>query len=124
MSPFAGDTLARNRIRGREAEEIIRRKLVGNNRLQLVGEQIRIRTPGAPFWRTTDFLVRNKRTGELFLVEVKSGKATRSLRQLRKDAVIADPDVNTTFFGRRARAIGFPRGTPTGPLKTYEAHVK
>lgn len=74
-------------------------------------------------YRVTDFLVRSKKTGRLRAIEVKSGGATRDATQLTKDALIADPLTKTMFTGRRARASGFPRNTPTGSIRTFEVNA-
>jgi hypothetical protein len=68
-------------------------------------------------------MVRSKRTGRLSIIEVKTGGATRDAVQLAKDGLIADPKVATTYFGRNARAAGFPNGTPTGPIRTFEVNA-
>lgn len=91
--------------------------------VDLVGEQVGVRIPGVGSYRVTDFLVRGKKTGQLRIIEVKTGGATRDATQLAKDALIADPLAPTTFIGRRARAAGFPSGTPTGPIRTFEVNA-
>lgn len=71
----------------------------------------------------TDILVKNNRTGKLFIVEVKSGGEFVSTSQAAKDSAIpvggtaANP---TVFYGR---AAGNLAGTPTGAIPTYVAHV-
>jgi hypothetical protein len=98
-------------------------RLLNSKTVELVGEQIRINTPGTGSLRYVDFLVRGKETGILRIIEVKTGGATRDAAQLAKDALIADPLAPTTFSGRAARAAGFPNGTPTGPIRTFEVNA-
>lgn len=104
-------------------EDAVRARLLKSNSVDLVGEQVRINTPGVGSHRVTDFLVRGKNTGKLRIIEVKTGGATRNSSQLAKDSLIADPASATAFSGRRARAAGFPNGTPTGGIKTYEVNA-
>ncbi len=82
-----------------------------------------VRTPDVGSHRVTDFLVRGRKTGQLRVIEVKTGRATRDATQLAKDALIADPAAATVFFGRRAKAAGFPSGTPTGAVRTFEVNA-
>jgi hypothetical protein len=104
----------RNRLQGILGEDAVRARLLRNPRLEVVGEQIRVRTPGEGSYRITDFLVRGRKSGRLRIIEVKTGGAYRSTSQLAKDALIADPFSATTFFGRRARAAGFPSNRSPG----------
>lgn len=112
-----------NQAQGALGEDAIRARLQNSKTLELVGEQIKIRTPGEGGHRITDFLVRSKRTGKLSIIEVKTGNATRGASQLAKDLEIADPNRLTSFFGRRARRSGFPNETPTGPIRTFEINA-
>ena len=84
---------------------------------------MRINTPGIGSHRVTDFLIRGKNTGKLRIIEVKTGGGTRNSSQVAKDSLIADPASATTFSGRRARAAGYPNGTPIGGIKTYEVNA-
>jgi hypothetical protein len=113
----------RNQAAGDLGEAAVRARLLNSKTVDLVGEQIRIDTPGAGSHRYVDFLVRGKETGILRIIEVKTGGATRDAAQLAKDALIADPLAPTTFSGRAARAAGFPNGTPTGPIRTFEVNA-
>jgi RHS repeat-associated protein len=112
-----------NQAQGALGEAAVRARLLNSNRLDLVGEQIRITTPGVGSCRVTDFMVQSRQTGRLSIIEVKTGGATRDAIQLAKDALIADPLAPTTFTGRRAAAAGFPGGTPTGPIRTFEVNA-
>ncbi|MEA4948693.1 MAG: hypothetical protein VB068_03435, partial [Petrimonas sp.] len=112
-----------NKVKGKLGEDVIRARLNNSKNLELVGEQIRIRTPGAGDFRIVDFLVASKRTGRLSIIEVKTGNAKRNAYQLLKDMLIADPQAPTTFFGKNARAKGFPDGMPTGAIRTFEVNA-
>lgn len=116
-------TIIPNKARGDLGEDAVRARLLNSNSIDIVGEQIRINTPGVGSHRVTDFLVRGKKTGKLRIIEVKTGKATRSSSQLEKDSLIADQTSATTFSGRRARAAGLPNGAPTGGIKTSEVNA-
>ena len=83
-----------------------------------MGDQIRINTPENASHRNVDILIKNKETGELRNLEVKTGGATRDARQVAKDQEIARGQ-GTTFSGKRANEAGFDNGTPTGPIPTY-----
>ena len=115
--------VSQNQAQGGLGEAAVRARLLNSSRLELVGEQIRITTPGVGSYRVTDFMVRSRQTGRLSVIEVKTGGATRDPAQLAKDALIADPLVPTTFTGSRAAAAGFPSGTPTGPIRTFEVNA-
>ena len=115
--------ILKNGVQGDLGEAAVRQRLLNNNSVELIGEQVRIRTPGVGSFRVTDFLVRGKNTGQLRIIEVKTGGATRNASQLGKDALIANPQGATTFFGRRARGAGFSNGTPTGPVRTFEVNA-
>ena len=112
--------VTRNKAQGGLGGDAVRTALQQSKVFELVGEQIKVRTPGEGGHRITDFVVRSKRTGRLSIIEVKTGNATRDRVQLAKDAEIANPLDPTTFFGRRARAAAFPNNTPTGPIGTFE----
>jgi hypothetical protein len=112
-----------NQAQGALGEDKVRARLLDSKSLDLVEEQVRIRTPGEGSYRRIDFLVRSKRTGRLSIIEVKTGGATRDAAQLAKDALIANPEAPTTFFGQRARAARFADGTPTGPIRTFEVNA-
>ncbi|WP_154898292.1 Hint domain-containing protein [Gimesia maris] len=112
-----------NKIQGEIGEAAVRQRLLESRTFDLVGEQIRVSTPGVGAYRVTDFLVRSKKTGRLRAIEVKSGGATRDATQLTKDALIANPLTKTMFTRRRARASGFPRNTPTGSIRTFEVNA-
>ena len=122
-APSSGPQIIRNSIQGELGEAAVRQRLLGSRSVDLVGEQMRINTPGVGSHRVTDFLVRGKNTGQLRIIEVKTGGATRDAVQLAKDKLIANPLSPTTFSGRRANAAGFPNGTPTGPIRTYEVNA-
>lgn len=113
----------RNSIQGDLGEAAVRQRLLDSNRLTLLGEQIQITTPGVGSHRVTDFLVQSNKTGKLSIIEVKTGNATRSSSQLAKDALIADPTVPTLFRGDRLSPFGFPAGTPTPPIITFEVNA-
>jgi len=112
-----------NKVAGDLGEDAVRLRLLNSNSVDIVGEQLRINTPGIGSHRVTDFLVRGKTTGKLRIIEVKTGGATRSSSQFAKDSLIADPSSATTFSGRRARASGLTNGTPTGGIQTYEVNA-
>lgn len=112
-----------NQSQGALGEAAVRQRLLNSQTVELVGEQVRITTPGIGEYRVTDFLVRGRTTGKLWIIEVKTGEATRDAIQLAKDALIGDPFVSTTFTGSRATAAGFPSGTPTGPIRTFEVNA-
>jgi len=113
----------RNQTQGALGEAAVRARLLNINRLDLVGEQIRITTPGVGSFRVTDFMVQSRQTGRLSIIEVKTGGATCDATQLAKDALIADPFSPTIFTGSRAGAAGFPSGIPTGPIRTFEVNA-
>jgi RHS repeat-associated protein len=113
----------RNQTQGALGEAAVRARLLNSNRLDLVGEQIRLTTPGVGSYRVTDFMVQSRQTGRRSIIEVKTGGATRDATQLAKDALIADPLAPTTFTGSRAADAGFPSGTPTGPIRTFEVNA-
>jgi len=119
----SGPQILRNKIQGELGEAAVRQRLLNSRSVDLVGEQIRVNTPGVGSHRVTDFLVRGKNTGQLRIIEIKTGGATRDAVQLAKDKLIADPFSPTTFSGRRANAAGFPNGTPTGPIRTFEVNA-
>jgi hypothetical protein len=121
--PVSGPQILRNKIQGELGEAAVRQRLLNSRSVDLVGEQIRVNTPGVGSHRVTDFLVRGKNTGQLRIIEIKTGGATRDAVQLAKDKLIADPFSPTTFSGRRANAAGFPNGTPTGPIRTFEVNA-
>jgi RHS repeat-associated protein len=115
--------MLRNKAQGALGEAAVRARLLNSKNLELLGEQIRIATPGVGTCRITDFMVRSRKSGKLGIIEVKTGEATRDATQLAKDALIADPLAPTLFVGRRAVAAGFPSGTPTGPIRTFEINA-
>jgi hypothetical protein len=115
--------IVRNSLQGELGEAVVRQRLLNSRSVDLVGEQIRINTPGVGSHRVVDFLVRGKNTGQLRIIEVKTGGATRDALQIAKDRLIADPASPTTFSGRRANAAGYPDGTPTGPIRTFEVNA-
>jgi hypothetical protein len=112
-----------NQAQGALGEAAVRQRLLNSSTVDLVGEQVRITTPGVGSYRVTDFLLRGRNTGRLRILEVKTGDATRDAVQLAKDALIADPLAPTAFTGSRAAAAGFARGTPTGPIRTFEVNA-
>ena len=107
------------KIQGEAGEAKVRARLAKNPNIT-VQEQVRVRTPGEGSFRVTDFLVTNKKTGKKYIIEVKTGNATRDKTQLAKDKMIADPNANTTFFGRRS---GDLKGQPTGGIRTFEVNA-
>ncbi|MDB9440212.1 hypothetical protein PN497_02285 [Sphaerospermopsis kisseleviana CS-549] len=107
-----------NKKQGDLGEQFIRDKLNNHPKWEVVGEQIRINTPENASHRNVDIVIRNKETGELRNLEVKTGGATRDARQVAKDQEIARGQ-GTTFSGKRANDAGFANGTPTGPIPTY-----
>jgi hypothetical protein len=113
----------RNQTQGALGEAAVRARLLNSNRLELVGEQMRVTTPGVDSYRITDFMVQSRQTGRLSIIEVKTGGATRDVTQLAKDALIGDPLVPTTFTGSRSAAAGYPSSTPTGPIRTFEVNA-
>jgi len=110
-----------NQAQGALGEAAVRARLLNSTRLELVGEQIRITTPGVGSFRVTDFLVRSRQTGRLSIIEVKTGGATRDAMQLAKDALIADPLTPTMWTGSRAAA--YKLSGPTGPIRTFEINA-
>ena len=112
-----------NKAQGDKAEAIILARLKNNKNLKVLGEQVRIRTPGVPHYRKTDFLVLNQRTNKMFIVEVKSGGGYVKPSQAAKDALIANGGTAgkpTVFFGKQAAKLA---NTNTGPIPTFVAHV-
>ena len=115
--------IRRNSIQGELGEDAVRQRLLNSKSVDLIGEQIQIATPGIGSHRTVDFLVRGKKTGIMRIIEVKTGGATRSSSQQLKDKLIANPLGPTQFRGNRLMDLGLPRGTPTGPIRTYEVNA-
>src|SRR5690606_40041625 len=99
----ANSTVKSNKVIGDLGEDAVRTRLLNSNSVDIVGEQVRINTPGIGSHRVTDFLIRGKNTGKLRIIEVKTGGGTRNSSQVAKDSLIADPASATTFSGRRAR---------------------
>lgn len=100
--------LGENQLAGRLAEMEVRNKLEKEG-FEVVAEQVAVKTPHTR--RRIDLLVRDKRTGELRAVEVKSGGATRDAAQVRKDRALENGDA--VFVGKNA-----------GPLKGEPAKMK
>jgi hypothetical protein len=112
-----------NNVQGKIGEDAVRQRLLNSKSVDLMGEQIQIATPGIGSYRSVDFLVRGKKTGIMRSIEVKTGNATRNSSQLLKDQLIANPLAPTTFRGNRLLDFGFPRGTPTGPIRAFEVNA-
>lgn len=123
IASSGGPQILRNSIQCELGEAVVRQRLLNSRSLDLVGEQIRINTPGIGLHRVIDFLVRGKKTGRLRIIEVKTGDATRDAVQLAKDRLIADLLTPTTFSGCRANDVGIPNGTPTGAILTMEINA-
>jgi len=68
-------------------------------------------------------LVRRKRDGKVFNVEVKTGKAKRKRSQVAKDKEMAKGET-TTYTGKRAEERKLDTDRPTGPIETVEARPK
>jgi uncharacterized protein RhaS with RHS repeats len=80
--------LKANKANGKDAEKLIYNKLLNNPDIVVLGRQVYIKTPGAGRGRYADILIQNKKTGKIINVEVKSGGAKRSSKQVSKDKVI------------------------------------
>jgi RHS repeat-associated protein len=114
-SPASG-IIGNNQVQGKLGEEEVLRRLQRNPNVEVVGTQMKVKTPQNPDHRDMDILIKDK-NGDLLHIEVKTGNATRNTSQVAKDTEIAQGQ-GTTFYGRNARAAGFPNGTPTGPIPT------
>jgi hypothetical protein len=68
-------------------------------------------------------MTRGKISGKLRAIEVKTGSATRNAIQLAKDQLLNSVTGLTTFFGRRARAVGYADDTITGQIRTLEVNA-
>nr|WP_229064191.1 hypothetical protein [Morganella morganii] len=90
---------ATNKVNGKAAEALVIGKLQRNPNVVVLGTQVYVKTPGAGRGRYVDILIQDKRTGKIIAVEVKSGGATRSTRQLAKDDVITS---GNGMFGKNA----------------------
>jgi hypothetical protein len=114
IASSGGPQILRNSIQGELGEAVVRQRLLNSRSLDLVGEKIRINTPGIGSHRVIDFLVRGKKTGRLRIIEEKTGDATRDAVQLAKDRQIADLLTPTTFSGCRANDVGYRMVHPLG----------
>jgi len=74
-----------NKAAGRAAEKVAAEKLIANGNT-ILGSQVSVRTSAG--LRRIDYLIQTP-TGRILAVEVKAGKAVRSLAQLEKDAALA-----------------------------------
>jgi RHS repeat-associated protein len=79
------EILAANKIAGKAAEAIAAEDLIAQGN-RIIGSQVRVET--AEGIRIIDHLIQDA-NGQLWAIEVKSGKATRSAAQLRKDGALA-----------------------------------
>ena len=84
LSPKEGDLQP-----GKDFEKLIADKLSKNKKVELLGTQISVRTgTGRKDIRYMDALIRRKRDGKLFHIEVKSNGASRNADQRMKDGII------------------------------------
>ncbi|MCL1810382.1 MAG: RHS repeat-associated core domain-containing protein, partial [Clostridiales bacterium] len=91
--------LAKNRANGKRAEDYVYNKLLNNKNVKVLGRQVYIKTPNVGKGRYVDILIQDIKTKKLIAVEVKSGKASRSVSQLLKDKIIA---AGKGIFGKNA----------------------
>jgi hypothetical protein len=75
-----------NKANGKKAEDLIYNKLSNNPNVEILGRQVTVHTEKGV--RYVDVLIRNKKTGKIVAVEVKSGNAKRSGKQISKDDII------------------------------------
>ena len=76
----------KNRINGEKAEQLTLRKLQRNPSIEVLGMKVTIETPHGI--RYVDILIKNRLSGKIIAVEVKSGNAKRSSKQIKKDKAI------------------------------------
>ena len=76
----------KNRINGEKAEQLTLRKLQRNPSVEVLGMKVTIETPHGI--RYVDILIKNRLSGKIIAVEVKSGNAKRSTMQIKKDKAI------------------------------------
>lgn len=122
---FAGKKLIKkNADQGEAGEAILRQRLNDSKTFDIVSEKTRINTPGEGSFREVDFVVKNKKTGELCGIECKTGGATRNKSQLAKDKLIADPNANTTLRSKAPSAVpdGFKQGDSM-TMRTFEINA-
>ena len=82
--------MANNRKNGKKAEDFIHDRLLNNPDIEIIGRNVTVffdKKDGGGV-RYIDILARNKKTGKIINVEVKSGKAKRSKKQIKKDTLI------------------------------------
>jgi RHS repeat-associated protein len=75
-----------NKTNGKKAEDLVYNKLLQNPNVEVLGRQVTVHTDKGV--RYVDVLIRNKKNGKIVAVEVKSGGATRSSKQITKDGII------------------------------------
>ena len=131
-----------NRFRGFWGESWAKERialLADRNVIQVVGEQVRVRTPGQGLgtYRVLDYLVRTEVNlpglpkGSLVAIEVKAGNAVRSAMQRLKDLDLLN-DPATTWMNRKrvprfddgsGGKVFLNYGLPTGPIHTLVLRV-
>ncbi|WP_133512911.1 PAAR-like domain-containing protein [Candidatus Thiosymbion oneisti] len=79
------EQLKKNKKQGKLREEEVRRELEEEGH-EVLGSQVSVKTPESR--RQIDHLIRDKNTGEIRAIEVKSGNATRNAGQIAKDAAM------------------------------------
>ncbi|WP_264080064.1 RHS repeat-associated core domain-containing protein [Treponema pedis] len=82
--------MSNNRKNGKKAENFIHDRLLNNPDVEIIGRNVTVffdKADGGGV-RYIDILARNKKTGKIINVEVKSGKAKRSEKQINKDTLI------------------------------------
>ena len=76
----------KNRINGERAEQLTLSKLQRNPSIEVLGMKVTTETPHGI--RYVDILIKNRLSGKIIAVEVKSGNAKRSSKQIKKDKAI------------------------------------
>lgn len=91
------EQLKKNKRQGQKREAEVKNELEGEGH-EVVGSQVSVKTSKSR--RVVDHMVRDKDTGRLRAVEVKSGGATRSSNQIAKDNAMATE--GGTIIGKNA----------------------
>ena len=128
-----------NKAQGDAGRDNLVARLVKSKRFEVLGTEVRINTPGHKTAtgrvgnRNADIVIRDRKTGQIYQVEVKTGGATRSSSQISKDNELANggilgpqrkgPTNGTTWGTGKLGQHGINKGDHTGKIPTIEVKV-
>ena len=132
IDPWGWACAQANQQQGNMGRDALANRLKNSRRYEVLDTEVTIKTPGHTTAtgktgsRRADIVVRDRKTGEIIQVEVKTGAAARDKTQLSKDAEISlggGTSGNTTWGSKKLEPYGIGKGTNTGPIRTIEVTV-